>query len=90
MIEELYKECLIFNYQAKNISSEKVPATERRSVTSRYHGTKISGTGSFSNGGNDNGNDNGKKSNRFILTEQLCTCITIICTFLSRRCRSET
>ena len=85
MIEELYKECLIFNYQAKNISSEKVPATERRSVTSRYHGTKISGTGSFSNGGNDNG----KKSNRFILTEQLCTCITLICTFLSRRCRGE-
>ena len=26
MIEELYKECLIFNYQAKNISSEKIPA----------------------------------------------------------------
>ena len=85
MIEELYKECLIFNYQAKNISSEKVPATER-SVTSRYHGTKISGTGSFSNGGNDNA----IKSNRFILTEQLCTCITLICTFLSRRCRGET
>ena len=54
MIEELYKECLIFNYQVKNINSEKVPATER-SVTSRYHGTKISGTGSCSNGGNDNG-----------------------------------
>ena len=85
MIEELYKECLIFNYQAKNISSEKVPATER-SVTSCYHGTKISGTGSFSNGGNDNG----IKSNRFILTEQLCTCITLIYTFLSRRCRGET
>ena len=61
MIEELYKECLIFNYQVKNISSEKVPATER-SVTSRYHDTQISGTGSFSNGGNDNGNDNGKKA----------------------------
>ena len=32
-----------------------------------------------------------QKSNRFILAkQQLCTCITLFCTFLNRRCKSAT
>ena len=45
---------------------------------------------SFSNNDGD-GNENGKKNNRFKLAkQQLCTCITLFCTFLSRRCKSAT
>ena len=46
--------------------------------------------GNFSNNDSD-GNENGKKNNRFILAKQrLCTCITLFCTFLSRRRKSAT
>ena len=35
------------------------------------------------------GNENGKKSNRLRL-QQLCTCITLFCSFLCRRCTTTT
>ena len=39
----------------------------------------------------DDGNENGKKSNRFRQAkQQLCTCITLFCTFLCRRCTTTT
>ena len=39
----------------------------------------------------DDDKENGKKSNRFLLTkQQLCTCITLFCTFLCRRCTPAT
>ena len=31
-----------------------------------------------------------QKSNRFLLTKQICTCITLFCTFLCRRCSPAT
>ena len=35
----------------------------------------------------DDDKENGKKSNRFLLTKQhICSCITLFCTFLCRRC----
>ena len=38
-----------------------------------------------------NGNENGKKSNKFILAkQQLCTCITLFCTFFSCCCTTVT
>ena len=60
-------------------------AIERRSVRSRYHGSKISG---------DNDREflqrrrrTAKKNNRFRLAKKhLYTCITLFCTFLSRCC----
>ena len=60
---------------------------ERRSVTSRYHGSNISG--SLNNGElkrqRRRRQRERQKSNRFILAkQQLCTCITLFCTFLSR------
>ena len=52
---------------------------ERRSVTSRYHGSKHNDDG--------NGNDHWRKSNMFMQAkQQLCTCDALFCTFLGRRC----
>ena len=46
--------------------------------------------GSLSNDDGD-GNENSKKSNRFRLAkQQLCTCITLLCTFLCRHCTTTT
>ena len=46
--------------------------------------------GGLSNDDGD-GNENGKKSNRFRLAkQQLCKCITLFCTFFSRRCTTTT
>ena len=46
--------------------------------------------GSLSNNDGD-GHENGKKSSRFRLTkQQLCTCITLFCTFPCRRCSTTT
>ena len=64
-----------------------------RSVTSHYHGSKIfciSTKGSLGNNDGD-GNENGKKTNKIILVKhQLCTCITIFCTFFSHHCTTAT
>ena len=39
----------------------------------------------------NDGNENGKKSSRFRQAkQQLCTCITLFCTFLCRRCTTTT
>ena len=44
-----------------------------------------------SSNGDGDGNENDKNSDRFILAkQQLCTSITLFCTFLFRRCRSTT
>ena len=57
----------------------------------RVRGPVDATLGSLSNDDSD-GNENGKKkSNWFRLTKQrLCTCITLFCTFLSRRCTTTT
>ena len=61
----------------------------RRSVTSRYHGGKISWIttiGSFCNGDGEQQKNNGFR----LAKKQLCTCITLFCTFLSRCCTTAT
>ena len=56
-----------------------------------HHLTNVCGTiGSLRND-DDDGNENGKKSNRFRQAkQQLCTCITLFCTFLCCRCTTTT
>ena len=47
--------------------------------------------GSLHNDDDDDSNENGKKSDRFRQAkQQLCTCITLFCTFLCRRCTTTT
>ena len=60
-------------------------------VPSHHHLTNDCGTiGSLRND-DDDGNENGKKSNWFRQAkQQLCTCITLFCTFLCRRCTTTT
>ena len=63
-----------------------------RSCVMHVCGTVDATLASLSNYDSD-GNENGKKkkSNWFRLTKQrLCTCITLFCTFLSRRCTTTT
>ena len=62
-----------------------------RPCVMHVRGTVDATLASLSNDDGD-GNENGKKkSNWFILTKQrLCTCITLFCTFLSRRCTTTT
>ena len=54
----------------------------------------LSGAAAVYNGslGTDDGdgNNNVKKSNSFRLAKQLCTCITLLCTFLCRCCTNTT
>ena len=62
---------------------------ERRSVTSRYHGSKIfwiTTVGSFCNGDGEQQKNNGFR----LAKKQLCPCITVFCTFLSRCCATAT
>ena len=62
----------------------------RCSLASPFRYTFQTKLGSLSN---DNGdvNENGKKRNRFrSAKQQLCTCITLFCTFLSRFCTTIT
>ena len=47
------------------------------------------GLGSLSNDDGDT-DENGKKNNRLRLAKQLCTCITLLSTFLCRRCTTTT
>ena len=60
----------------------KDPAIELRSVTSRYHGSKISGAQATTTATATRTSKKKKQAK-----QQLCMCITLICTFLSRRCR---
>ena len=65
----------------------KDPAIELRSVTSRYHGSKIPGAQATTTA---TATRTSKKRNRSIVAkQQLCRCITLICTFLRSRCRTE-
>ena len=62
---------------------------ERRGMTSCHHGSTISGW--QQNQRWRQKKENGKKSKRFLLTkQQICTCITLFCTFLCRRCTPAT
>ena len=65
----------------------KDPVIEWRNVTSRYHGSKISGVQATTTATATRTSK--KKRNRFIVAkQQLCMCLTLIRSFLSRRCRT--
>ena len=61
---------------------------ERRSVTSRYHGSAISGW--QQNQRRQRRQGERQKKDVYIYNQQLCRCITLFCTFLCRRCTTTT
>ena len=63
-------------------------AIERRSVTSHYHGSNISGWQQNQRRWRRRGKR--QKENVYNKKQQLCTCITLFCTFLCRRCTATT
>ena len=71
------------------LHSVLLPLLIERSVTSRYHGSKIfwmTTIGRFCNGDGEQQKNNGFR----LAKKQLCTCITLFCTFLSRCCTTAT
>ena len=67
----------------------------KRSIRERRGVTSVTMAAVFldENKTHDDGDnkEEGKKSNRVLLTKhQLCTCITLFCTFLCRRCTTAT
>ena len=71
------------------LHSVLLPLLIERSVTSRYHGSKIfwmTIIGRFCNGDGEQQKNNGFR----LAKKQLCTCITLFCTFLSRCCTTAT
>ena len=76
--------------------SEVTPENRTRDLphirprTSRLHYSLLL-IGSLSNNDDDDGgNKNGKENGFRLAKQQLCTCITLFCTFLCRRCTSTT
>ena len=63
-------------------------AIERRSVTSHYHGSNISGWQQNQRRWRRRGER--QKENVYNNKQQLCTCITLFCTFLCRRYTTTT
>ena len=63
-------------------------AIERRSVTSHYHGSNISGWQQNQRRWRRRGKR--QKENVYNNKQQLRTCITLFCTFLCRRCAATT
>ena len=63
-------------------------AIERRSVTSHYHGSNISGWQQNQRRWRRRGKR--QKENVYNNKQQLCTCITLFCTFLCRRYTTTT
>ena len=58
-----------------------------RSMTSRHHGRAICGWQQNQRPRRQDGRKTAKKRRMFLLTkQQICTCITLFCTFLCRRC----
>ena len=71
------------------LHSVLLPLLIERSVTSRYHGSKIFWMTTI--GRVCNGDGEQQKNNGFRLAKkQLCTCITLFCTFLSLCCTTAT
>ena len=68
------------------------PPIERRSVTSHYHGIRISGRQQQGAKQRQRQWELQKKQQVYIYLakQQLCTCITLFCTFPSRRCTTAT
>ena len=89
--------CIIHHNQLLSTKKwhRKCSKIERRSVTSHYHSSNISGSqqwgSSLSNKNDDPWQQERQKSNWFILAkQQLCRCIMHFCTFLSCCCKSAT
>ena len=60
---------------------------ERRSMTSRHHGRTICGWQQNQRQRRQDGSRMAKKVECFyFIKQQICTCITLFCTFLCRRC----
>ena len=71
------------------LHSVLLPLLIERSVTSRYHGSKIfwmTTIRRFCNGDGEQQKNDGFR----LAKKRLCTCITLFCTFLSRCCTTAT
>ena len=75
--------------------SEVLPLSflKRQKTTEQGFNLSVAGGQTLGNLSNEDGdgNENENKTNRFRLAkQQLCTCITLFCTFLCRRCKNTT